>query len=766
MRAIDTMLFDVLGWDQLNVAAEKYCRAEGYADYVFSNSGGICLLLEAKKSDTTFFLPQNSFPSEPIGFGLLATECPDADKALRQVLGYAAGLGARYIAISNGHQWLFTLTFVQNQPIEERSVVVFESLEAIESRFRLFWDCFSSEGIEANRAYDILDETRRAPPPAKLSQRLPNYPAPAGRNVIANELSAVVGAVWEDVRHAEAEEDFLRACYVEPAASASAVALASELLSQRLDTDVRAFATSLDSSSAVSVLESPSPEKPIVVLGNVGNGKSTFLHVMRLIKAKEVLKKYIQIEMDFVDRPDDAESVPSFVYSQIGEALQSQFAIDVEDDAFVRSALNADLNRFRKSPEGKAYPANSAEYMKEELAFIRSIRNDRHTFFKRAFALIRGSRQTSIAIFFDNLDRRLPKIQEQAYLKASAMARDWSALIFVCLRPSTFYSSKAFGVLDSVAPKIISVPPAQSGHVLVRRIKYAKRYAEGENLPRSNQRAPLSSTFSAELPRVATFLDCLANSFRRNAKLVNLFDAISNGNTRQLLIYAYKFMTSLHLNTKEVLEKYDKDPTYVVPDHHALRAILFGDSLHYDPNQSVFINLFDVQHWLPIEHFTRIATLHFLSTVPDAHPTYGFRDVGDIYQYLTSLGYSPIHGAWTVRYLFERKCVESRDPIEKWEEGVRAIRITTLGKYHVSRLCDMFQYVDAVSVDTPILDTSYRELITEVFNIQNRLDRCENFIRYLNWACTNLNDRSLRQLWESKSKGICSELRAIRESVE
>ena len=31
LRAIDVVLFDVLGWDRTEVEAEKYCRTEGYA---------------------------------------------------------------------------------------------------------------------------------------------------------------------------------------------------------------------------------------------------------------------------------------------------------------------------------------------------------------------------------------------------------------------------------------------------------------------------------------------------------------------------------------------------------------------------------------------------------------------------------------------------------------------------------------------------------------------------------------------------------------
>src|SRR5262249_35813545 len=149
----------------------------------------------------------------------------------------------------------------------------------------------------------------------------------------------------------------------------------------------------------------------------------------------------------------------------------------IDSDGFVRGALHSDLARFKKSPEAKAFAPETIDYKREELAFIKEIRSDKQQFMKRVFSHIRNGRKQSVAIFFDNLDRRVPDIQEEAYLKASAMARDWSALVFVCLRPNTFHYSKRFGVLDSVAPKVITVNSARAGTVAARRLKYAKKYA-------------------------------------------------------------------------------------------------------------------------------------------------------------------------------------------------------------------------------------------------------------------------------------------------
>ncbi len=134
MRAIDTIVFDVLGWDKLKVETEKYVRAEGYIDYCFKIGGNVNLVLEAKRDEQLFLLPSRKFSEKPFGFGLLAAECRGAYDAMVQAAGYATNLGSRYIAISNGHQWLLALSYVPNQPLDERLVYIFESVDAIEKK--------------------------------------------------------------------------------------------------------------------------------------------------------------------------------------------------------------------------------------------------------------------------------------------------------------------------------------------------------------------------------------------------------------------------------------------------------------------------------------------------------------------------------------------------------------------------------------------------------------------------------------------------------
>ena len=85
--------------------------------------------------------------------------------------------------------------------------------------------------------------------------------------------------------------------------------------------------------------------------------------------------------------------------------------------------------------------------------------------------------------------------------------------------------------------------------------------------------------------------------------------------------------------------------------------------------------------------------------------------------------------------------------------GREHLRVTSAGVYTGSVLINMFAYADAVVVDTPILDDSYRRLISNVFTLDERLRRAEVFRVYLDRHWRNLRAAApdLAFNWEGHS---------------
>jgi predicted type IV restriction endonuclease len=761
MRAIDTIIFNVLGWDKLKVETEKHIRAEGFADYCLRTVDNIDLVLEAKRDGIYFLLPSRKYIDKAFGFGLLAQECRNAYDAMVQASGYATTLGSRYIAISNGHQWLLTLSYVPNQPIDERLVYVFESLDAIKERFQAFWDCFSFSAIQSNNPAIGLSESRKNPAPAKLSTTIPGYPLPIDRNHIKNELSYVLSIVWDELNANDNSKDFLKKCYIFPNSSDELFPIAKEIIEKRNKRDERLTEEALSVQQTPQLIKEYSSEKPILVLGEVGHGKSTFLKYLRLVEAENELKNYIQLDIDFLDRPDNHKEVSEYIFKEIVRQLFDRYNIDITENTFTRAALNAEINHFKITPRGRAFPIDSDEYKRNELIYIESFQRDHHEYLKYVFKHIKGSHGKSIALFLDNLDRRSKEIQEEAFLSASAMARDWEILIFACLRPSTYYRSQKWGVLDSVAPKIISINAPDSKILLKKRFEYALEIAKGN----INQ-IPSGKRISVNLPTVAEFIECCMDSLRNN-DLIKLFESVSNGNARRLLQYTKKIITNSHLDTKKIIKIQETDEEgYLIAVHEAERSLLYGDYQHYDPKGTVFINLFDIRHSDPIEHFCKALLLDFLNRSILSGIHYGYCRLNDIISYLSQLGYTIDYTKEMIKELLIQNCCMTSTTEDKiGDDEDNLIRITSLGRYHINVLINKFTYIDAIIIDTPIIDDVVRSQITDSKPIRERLKRSELFLGYLDSCSAHLQDKNAIIVWQKCSKKIREEINKIQRNL-
>lgn len=765
LRAIDSILFDVLAWDKRVVEAEKYCRAEGYADYAFLFKGTPVLVLEAKRSGIDFVLPNRAFENRPYVFGILATECQAATKALQQAIGYAATLGARYVAISNGHQWLMSMTFVPNQPLDSRLVYVFESLDAVATRFGKFWACFSTDGLQQNAVAKDLMDTLKLPAPAKLSSFIPGYPVPATRNVFQNELSYILDYVWQVMSQDEGTIAFVEHCYVNPGSHEDILALVRELLEKRKTEDVILSNYEVESIDRLPHKLAHLPaERPFVVLGEVGRGKSSFLKYLRFVAAKDSLENYIQLEFNFLDRPDNAKEIPEFVYQEIERQLRENYGIDIYENYFVRGVLHGDLQRLRKTPKGTMFADDVQKYKELELLEIERAQADRHAYLAKVFHHLKKGRQCSLALFFDNLDRRDPDIQEQAFLKASAIARDWASVVFICLRPNTYYRSQESGVLDAIAPTTFTVGQPDLSLVLKRRFAYAKRIAEGQSLDGLLRGAP-SSNVVLDLPRVAKLLESCEFLARKQRGIIQTLEAVANGNLRRLIDFARRILCSGHLDTKKIFSKISASYHYYIPDYEGVKTLLYGDYMQYDPSKSPFINIFDAQYSDPTEHFLRVVALLYLARVPADAPTGGYVKIADLNTYLSTLGYSYSVVSSTLMVLLDKQCIRRGIEADNTLAAEDSIRITSLGKYHLYSLASMFQYLDAVLIDTPILDADIRKQIADVHSITDRLVRTELFIGYLDSIVDQVRNDDLKAFWEDTSSTAKSNIEDIRRRL-
>jgi hypothetical protein len=197
--------------------------------------------------------------------------------------------------------------------------------------------------------------------------------------------------------------------------------------------------------------------------------------------------------------------------------------------------------------------------------------------------------------------------------------------------------------------------------------------------------------------------------------------------------------------------------------------MIYGPFVHFEPNASLFTNLFDIWHADPSEHFSRVLLLDYCQRHANSVASYGFIPVTTVQNYMASVGYSASHVTDSLSLLVERECLEGQDEYRDREKETPVlgedVRITSLGSFHITTLVRTFQYVDAVTVDTPILDDATRASIKDSQDIRSRLKRARDFTRYLERQAEHLTDADARRVLADIFTAIANDITDIEQGL-
>jgi hypothetical protein len=188
------------------------------------------------------------------------------------------------------------------------------------------------------------------------------------------------------------------------------------------------------------------------------------------------------------------------------------------------------------------------------------------------------------------------------------------------------------------------------------------------------------------------------------------------------------------------------------------------DNEHYDPERSPVANLFDITRPDGKEHFLLPILLTFLGSSSSSSLEGGFVEVEKIYERLQGLGFTPDQIDQAILRGHRKKLIETSARTTPAAGGSmpRALRWTTVGAYHVMRLCRRFEYLDAVAVDTPIIDPIARGAVKDVRDIDLRLARGRVLLRYLDERWSALEGKG--SMWDWKV--VSSDAKASIEKIE
>jgi len=499
-------------------------------------------------------------------------------------------------------------------------------------------------------------------------------------------------------------------------------------------------------------------KRPILLIGDVGVGKSTFIDHLQIVDAPQVFANALSFKIDLGSKAILTLDVKRSILKIIEKQLKDDYKIDIYEDDFVRHAYYIDLENFKRNVKVKRlYEINLEKALEKEIEFLTELVEDFSTHLQRSLEYISRSREKQIVVFIDNCDQRNDQDQETAFLAAQEFASEWQVLVFISIRPETFHRTKKHtGALSGYHTKAFTISPPRIDEVVQKRLSFAQRIATGE-IPLSA--IPVRTSFSVLDKLIQVFKE----SLKENERLYEFIENISNGNVRRAIELIKKFFGSGHVDFEKIFQIKSSSGSYTIPVHEVLRSIVYGDNVHFHPNNPDIVNILDVRTAHKNEHFLVPIILKVLADFSDNSRNQGFVELPILYTQLQGYGFTPIQVDTALNFMYSKALFETSEKGNFLDtaNSTLMIRTTSSGIYHIEFLIGTFAYLDAIIVDLPIFDSITRSKCLNVMDIGRRLDRVRLVVEYLDscWAESKFGDILFQ--WPQKSTEILSEVDKI-----
>lgn len=774
LQLIDELLFDCLGWDKAECEAEERLEAT-YTDYSLGKPY-TNLIVEAKREDIYFEVPAG-FHGVTYRIQRFKNEAPDIYEAIRQAMGYCQSRGVPFGAVCNGHQIVaFLASRTDGIPPIEGKALVLNSLQHMADHFLDLWNGLSNSGVASRGLPTLLQEKGERPPPDKLSIRIHSYPRFQIRNPLQSNLQVFGELIIEDVgKLPENEEEFLRECYADSGALSQYALVSKSILQSKYSTE---FEESLEGPSLTEattkggkpritseMLAQSATRRPVLLIGDVGVGKTMFVRHFISVEAAELLRDAIILYIDLGVQPTLESDLDEYLGLEITRQLVDKYNVDISERRFVQGVYNIALIGFERSIYGSLKETDPQEYERRKIAFLEEKISNKYEHLRQCLEHVKKGRNQQIVVFLDNVDQRPDGFQQRAFLIGQSMAELWPVFVFVSLRPETYHLSRSVGTLSAYHAKAFTISPPRVDRVIHKRLQYAIQLLEAGVIGKSLEGVEVH----LDLQDLLDYLKIIDYAFENNLELIEFVDNVCGGNIRLALDFIRVFVGSGHANTAKMLEIYRETGRYDIALHEFQRAVIFGDYRDYHPSFSEITNLFDISGADGREHFLAPIVLAYLALDAGSSESVGYVAAEAVYRYCQQLGFQPVQITGVLERLLRSKLVETETKrllSVRYETRDLYFRITTIGSYYYQKLVGVFTYVDAMIVDTPIVDRAVRERIGDEVNILRRLERAEEFRRYLDSQWTNIEMAAEVFNWRRLSSQLNAEINYIKGRLQ
>lgn len=722
-KYIDSLLTQVLGWDESQISREGHVNSIGFFDYIF-NSTVNKFVLEAKKTDIDFYMPR----SKSIKYKALQDKNSPLRAAIEQGINYAATRSIDIVVVFNGKQLAVTyLPYISYQNIQD--TYLFQNIDEIRDRYTRLYNLLSpiSDGVTAIKELLCTSEESgliRSRPPFKdkITNSQPDTNAKADENVLARYFAEIHGRYFSDIT---SDEELLKKCYCESDAAGKLEREIELVLRDRsplIDYPIKEIQTSKKSAGDFGniFLENKNGTKLFLLLGGSGVGKTTFIfRYFNYLLSEDDKQFFVWLYLDFKKMDEEGREIDEFVSSELHEQLSEKY----ENLELYTSAekIKAIFQKDIKKESGTiALLPTEEEKSRAIIEVIKENKEDKRHHLKRIFEYLR-SMGIGTCVIYDNVDQLATDMQKRIFKHSNVIRESLKTTVICTLREEVYYDHRTDKELNYAQVERFHVPSPRLLNVISRRIRVLKDETdENDIINVKTQQGALVRI------RKLDIIEVITRTFLGKVDNLHLIEMLANNDLRNCLKYFKDIISSYNINFDELVgsaikQAAGQEETRIIDSSQILRGLALQDRVHFlEGKTEPLINLFSAGNDGFFSHFTKIRILKYAQSrvhLTVGHLPHGYFSVSEMFSEQFKSTVSNINQFIDVLKKLQKvgAIINSNGTLNKVEPD-DYIRLGPAGKYYLDNLMFNPFYLSLVSTDTPMVSEDKYTRIARMYH--------------------------------------------------
>lgn len=455
----------------------------------------------------------------------------------------------------------------------------------------------------------------------------------------------------------------------------------------------------------------------MLLIGNVGSGKTTFTRYFRYAFLEEKYPElaarceWIFINMNLA--PVSNNEIYNWLKKQIIDSIkETHNDLDFEDFGVIKRVFRREISRFDKGL-GSLLCGSDVERNRELYKILNEAIRNVDSYLEALLFFIKENYAKIPIVVLDNCDKRNKGEQLLMFEVAQWLRAQYKCIVILPMRDATYDTYKSEPPLDTVVRDLVfRIDPPDLLRVLQARLDYITRITE-----QSSNTYILENGMRVAVKRseLIEYFKYIIVAIRKDRWVANLFYRLADKNTRNGIQIFEDFCKSGHMKEKDILAMRVLGDDAQIPAYRFENVLLRKNRRFYNGDESNFVNLFasDYNDDFP-DPFVRADILNWLYQVQAlSGPTgdKGLFQVSELARSLQVYGHSLAVIYRELAYLARKNlvlCENSAMPIEEGD----LVKITIPGALHLQMLRNV-SYLSACAEDTLFKNT---EVMTRISN--------------------------------------------------